>query len=96
MGQDDGVGQQDHGGEEVHHDQVRVELRVDDDPAQHGLRQNSGDQAAAQVDQVPPPRPAEDGGEEGGRHGDGKDHRDQPVPEFDQPVELDGRGEMAH
>ena len=37
--QDDGVCQQDHGGEEVHHDEIRVELRVHDDPAEDGLGQ---------------------------------------------------------
>ena len=95
MDQDDGIGQQDHGGEEVHHDQIRVEFRVDHDPPQHRLGQNPDDQAAAQVDQVAPAGAAKDGGQEGGGHDDGQDHGDQAVPELDQPVELEGRGEVA-
>ena len=70
--QDDGVDQEEHGGEEVHHDQVRVELGVDDDPAQHGLGQDPGHQATAQPDQVAPPGPPEDRAQEGGRHRDGR------------------------
>ena len=89
-----GVDQQQHGGEEVHHDDVGIELRVDDDPAEDGLGQDAGHEPAAQPDQVAPARGAEDGAEEGRRHGDGEDDGDQPVAELDQAVELQRRGQV--
>ncbi len=95
MDEHHGVGQQHHGGEEVDHDQVGIELGVDDDPAQHGLGQYAHHQATAQIDQVGSAGPAEDRPQERGGHGDGQDHRDQAISEFDQAVELQGGGQVA-
>ena len=78
----------------MHHDQVGIELGVDDDPAQYGLRQHPHDQATAQVDQVTPTGSTEDGGQERRGHRQREDDGDQAVAELDQPVELKGRGEV--
>ena len=93
--QHDGVDQQQHGGEEVHHDQIGIQLGVDDDPAQHGLGQYADDQASAEIHQVPTPRPPEDRPQERRCHGDGDDHGDQAVAEFHQPVKMELRGQVA-
>ena len=89
-----GVDQQEHGGEEVHHDDVGVELGVDDDPAEDGLGQHAGHEAAAQPDEVAPAGGAEDRAQEGGGHRHGQDDGDQSVAELDQAVELEGRGQV--
>ena len=91
----DGVDQQEHGGEEVHHDHVGVELGVDDDAAQHRLGQDAGHQPAAQPDQVAPAGRAQDGAQEGGRHREHQHDGHEAVAELDQAVELEGRGEVA-
>ena len=54
--EDDGVGDQEDGGHEVHHDQIGVQLGVDDDAPEDGLRQNARDQTAAQPHQIAPAR----------------------------------------
>jgi hypothetical protein len=96
MDQDDGVRQEDHGGEEVHHDEIRVELGVDHDPAEYGLGHHPADQAAAQPDQIPATGSAEDGAQQGRRHRDGQDDGHHPIAEFHQTVELQRRSEVAH
>jgi hypothetical protein len=93
--QDDGVGHEHQGGNEVEHHPVGIELGQDDDPADHGLGQDARHQAAAQPDQVPPPGRAEDGGHEGQRHGDDQDIGHHPVGELNEGVELEGRGQVA-
>ncbi len=92
--QDDGVDQQEHGGEEVHHDDVGVELGVDDDAAEDGLGQHAAHQPSAQPHQVAPARGAEDRAEEGRGHPHGQDDGDQAVPELHQAVELQRGGQV--
>ncbi len=93
--EDDGVHHQRHGGQEMDHDQVRVQLRVDDDAAHDGLEQDATDQAGAQPDQVAAERPAAEGGQERGGDHDDEEHRDHPVPELHQGMELERRGEVV-
>ena len=93
--QHDRVDQQEHGGEEVHHDHVGIQLRVHDDPPEDGLGQDADHQAAAEPREVTPAGGAEDRAEEGGGDGNGEDDGDQAVAELDEPVELEGRREVS-
>ena len=75
-------------GEEVDHDEVRIELRVDDDAAHDGLEQDAADQSGREPREVAPERPAAERREEGGRDDDRQEDGDHPVPELDERVEL--------
>jgi hypothetical protein len=87
--------QHEQGGEEVDHHQVRVELGIDDDPADDRLGEHAEDEAAGQPHEVPAERTASDRREE--RRGDHDDEhdRDHPVAELDERVEPQRRRQLA-
>ena len=93
--EDDRVDEEEHRRVEVHHDDVGVQLRVDDDATEDGLSQHPRHQAAAQPHEVAAAGRAEDRAEEGGGDGDGEDDGDEAVAELDEAVELQGRGQVA-
>src|SRR5579883_188291 len=77
---------------EVRHDEVRVELRVDHDPAEDGLAQHPGDKPGGQPGEIAPVRAPPQGAEQRGDQDDGQRHGHETVPELDQRVvgELGG------
>jgi hypothetical protein len=89
--EDDGVGHQHHRQHEVAHDQRRIEMGEDDEPAQDDLAEHAENETDGEPGQVPPVRPAAQGGQD--RHDDHDRHGagDSPVDELDEGVVLERR-----
>ena len=58
MVEDDGVGEDDDGQQEVAGDQVRVQLEEHDEAAEHDLSRDAGDEAGTDHREIPPRRAA--------------------------------------
>ena len=91
MVQDEGIDQQDHGQEEVGHDELGRQLVEHGLAPQHDLGHYAGHQPQmTEQDQVGPPGPAPERGHHDQDHPERDDHVHQAVAELDPGVELEG------
>ena len=95
MVEDDGVGHEHHRQHEVAHHQRRVEVEEDDEAAEDDLADHPEDEAGGQPDQVPPVRPAPQGGQDGDDDHDRHRPRHHAVHELDEGVVLERRHDPA-